>query len=143
MITKKVNRYYCEFCKKSGGSSGHIRRHEEHCTRNPNRKCRMCLLDDNFPQPKMKDLLVLLPDPKEYELEEEYGMVYYSIAFVPKVNEAIEKIREITTCPACIMSALRQKGIPVPCAESFNYKKEVEELFYQRNQDQLEKNYGY
>ena len=23
MKTKKVNRYYCEFCKKSGGSASH------------------------------------------------------------------------------------------------------------------------
>jgi hypothetical protein len=42
MHSKKVYRYYCDFCRRSGCNSGHIRRHEESCTHNLNRVCRMC-----------------------------------------------------------------------------------------------------
>lgn len=37
-------RYYCDFCKKVGGSAGHMKTHELHCTGNPDRICRMCKL---------------------------------------------------------------------------------------------------
>lgn len=39
-IIKKV--YYCDFCKKHGLSSGSLKKHEKHCTNNPNRFCRIC-----------------------------------------------------------------------------------------------------
>lgn len=42
MRSKRVWRYYCDFCKKSGCHSGHMREHEKHCVRNPERKCRRC-----------------------------------------------------------------------------------------------------
>lgn len=35
-------RYYCEFCKKGGGSPSHIKRHEAGCTIRPDRTCGMC-----------------------------------------------------------------------------------------------------
>lgn len=38
--TKKV--YYCEFCRKHSLASWSIKVHEEHCTLNPKRSCRMC-----------------------------------------------------------------------------------------------------
>ena len=34
-------RYYCDFCKKSGGSKHHMAKHEKSCTANPNRVCKM------------------------------------------------------------------------------------------------------
>jgi hypothetical protein len=37
MITKKVNRYFCEFCRKGKFSAPWIRRHEAHCYKNPSR----------------------------------------------------------------------------------------------------------
>jgi len=42
MKTKKVNRYYCDFCNKSGCNSGHIKAHEKKCCKNPFRICEMC-----------------------------------------------------------------------------------------------------
>jgi hypothetical protein len=137
-----VNRYYCEFCKKSGGHAGHIKDHEKYCTMNPQRSCRMCDIVNDFPQPNLDDLLAILPDPKKFEIENDPLGTFYLINFEPEVNAAVKKIRELTSCPACIMAALRQKGIPVPCANpEFDYKKESEEVFYQHNQDQLEKGY--
>lgn len=46
-------RYYCDFCKKSGGGSHAMKTHEAHCTNNPNRDCRMCALlggGDDLPE---------------------------------------------------------------------------------------------
>jgi hypothetical protein len=42
MKTKKVNRYYCEHCKKSGCNAGHIKEHERKCCQNPGRVCEVC-----------------------------------------------------------------------------------------------------
>lgn len=35
-------RYYCDYCGKSGGSGGHMQKHESGCTANPNRVCGYC-----------------------------------------------------------------------------------------------------
>lgn len=42
MRQKKAWRYYCDHCNKAGGHAGHMRTHEQHCTSNPFRACRMC-----------------------------------------------------------------------------------------------------
>jgi hypothetical protein len=42
MKTKRVNRYYCDHCRKSGCNSSHIKAHEKVCCRNPDRACEMC-----------------------------------------------------------------------------------------------------
>ena len=125
MIRKKAWRYYCEYCKKRGGSGGHIKKHEKHCTLNPNRECGMCELRGESPY-KMSDLLNCLPDPEPFKWIDEYGFCSY-----PGLNKSVEEAmpalrRLVGECPACIMAALRQKGIPVPVVESFNYKKECE-----------------
>ena len=41
-LLKKV--YYCDFCKKKGMSASAMSVHEKHCTLNPNRQCRLCIL---------------------------------------------------------------------------------------------------
>lgn len=42
MRRKPSYRYYCDYCKKSGGSGSAMAIHEKHCTMNPNRVCRFC-----------------------------------------------------------------------------------------------------
>ena len=140
MKTKRVNRYYCEFCKKSGGAKGHMAHHEVRCTLNPNRLCGMCGLIDNN-QPDIKDLISLLPLP--------YDFYQSSMEFegYSGLSEAIEKVmpelREKSgNCPACIMAALRQRGIPVPCAQSFNFTQECKEIWKDINEANTS-NYGY
>lgn len=119
MITKKVNRYYCEYCKKANCSAASISRHEKACTMNPNRTCRMCALLD-LEQPRMSDLLNVLPKPK---ITEEYDIVTFRN--VGEIEEKMKKLREVTeNCPACILAALRQKGIPVRAISSFNFTEE-------------------
>jgi hypothetical protein len=138
MKTKTVNKYFCEYCGKKGYSASHMSRHEKHCTMNPDRKCRMCVIINDYPQLNLKKALSLLPDPKKYETTDEFGMSYLE-TFEPDVNAAVAKIKDMTPCPACIMAALRQKGVPVPCATGFDYKKESLEVFYDYNDRESEK----
>lgn len=137
MKVKKVNRYYCEYCKKSGGNSYWIRKHEERCTLNPNRKCGFCNLLDQE-QPDLQEAIRLLPEPKEYENWDEAGFVYYSSTLQTAIDEALPKLRTfVENCPACIMSALRQKGIPVPMATDFNFTKEGEAIWTEFNAEKM------
>jgi len=123
---KKVWRYYCDFCKKSGCSGGHLKNHEARCTMNPNRSCGMCEMFEECPRP-IDQLLAILPDPKQYMMgKDEFGLMVY-VGLEKAVEEAMSKLREATeNCPACILATFRQKGIPVPAIRSFNFKKECE-----------------
>ena len=132
MKIKKVFRYYCDFCKKSGGSKYHLQKHEEHCTLNPNRKCGVCEAMGGTPVP-MNELLNLLPDLKNFVVpvsdnffseEDSYSMPEET------AKEILIKLREATDgCPACIMAALRQKGIFLSLIPQFDYKEEMEDFW--------------
>lgn len=128
-------RYYCEFCKKAGNSAFHMSQHEAGCTLNPDRKCRMC----NFVgavQESIGALTALLPDPKAFEDKYEGTDIVCFKGLEVAVAAALPALREITNdCPACIMAALRQKGIPVPCAEGFNFTKECKSIFDDVNEE--------
>lgn len=93
MTRKKVWRYYCEHCKRSGCSGGHIRRHEESCTANPNRICRFHEAMKTH-QPHMEALVATV---------KEHGDDAKGI--MAALRDAADN------CPACILSALRQSGI--------------------------------
>lgn len=86
---KKVMRprYYCDFCKKVGGSAGHMRTHEANCTANPGRGCRMCVAQ-KMPQAPLDALLAAAGN--------------------------IDALREAAHgCPACMLAAIRQAKWPV------------------------------
>lgn len=125
MTTKKLNRYYCDFCGKSGGSAGHMKNHEAHCTLNPNRQCRLCNRLQQTPKP-IEELKALLP---VMELEEINGYDQFSEASIAALKAAVPVLRDACGgCPACMMAALRQKGIPVPVAEGFDYATESKQV---------------
>ncbi len=42
MRVKKINRYYCDHCKKATCQKAAMTRHENGCLRNPNRVCGFC-----------------------------------------------------------------------------------------------------
>lgn len=135
MKTKKVNRYYCEYCKKSGCVARWIKKHEERCTLNPNRYCGYCHLRD-LPQPDLKELLAILPDPTDYKTWDDYTgePQGFNACLGTAVGEAMPKLRNAAeNCPACIMAALRQKEIPVPIATDFDFKKECQEIWDEFN----------
>ena len=138
MRQKKVWRYYCDFCKKAGCNKYWIVKHESRCTKNPNRTCGYCALRE-LPQPEMASLLVMLPNPENHQKCDGFGFTGLDATFGTAIREALPKLREATeNCPACIMAALRQKGIPVPMAEGFNFKKECESIWSDFNAAQRE-----
>jgi len=121
-------RYYCDFCKKSGGSGGHMARHEKGCTLNPNRTCNVCAKLLEVDQKPMSELLSVLPNGTEYITEDAFGFSYNGLQEI--IDDHMPKLRELTeNCPACIMAALRQSGIPVPMVESFDFTKEMDSIW--------------
>lgn len=141
MKVKKVNRYYCEFCKKSGGHAGAMRKHEKHCTMNPDRECRMCKMI-NMAQPDMKKLLALFPPMEQFEVERKavlrdgYNSSNIDLDDYPGYTEAVEKAfeqlkEETNGCPACILAVLRQTGtfIGIP----YDFKLESNRFFKEYN----------
>jgi hypothetical protein len=83
MKVKEKKVYYCEFCKKHGLTSYHIKEHEKHCTANPNRECGVCGAKG------------LNPEFKIEEIERKYDKVRGVI-----VNR--------DDCPACALAFIRQ-----------------------------------
>jgi hypothetical protein len=101
-------------------------KHEAHCTMNPARKCRVCELLGEV-TPIVADLVALLPNPKDYP---SLGTMDEVNTLSSAVDAAIPALREAThNCPACIMAALRQAGIPVPLVDEFDFKREMQSIF--------------
>lgn len=87
VVKKKV--YYCEYCDKKKGLHPYwVRKHEEGCTANPNRKCGMCGRE-SFKKLLAKYLIDL-------KLKNE------------PTEERVEQIKKEIGCPACILALLRQ-----------------------------------
>lgn len=110
-------RYYCDFCKKSGASAGHMKKHEKSCTANPNRICGFC----GFPT-DVKSLVSALGDGD---------------------NEGVKRLREEAEgCPACMLSAIRQSGLQRAYVDEedkgfsvgFNFQAEKKEWWDERRQ---------
>lgn len=142
MRTKKVNRYWCDFCNKAGLSASAMRKHEAHCTLNPKRECRVCKFTDG-PAGSLQDAIAALPDPAILTFS--CADTDYANGFVPQLDAALPELRRITgNCPACMMAALRQKKIPVPMLADFSYSAEMKEIWDARNQVMLQsrENYG-
>lgn len=138
MKVKRVLKYYCEFCKKSGCSKFHMAKHEKHCTMNPNRVCGMCAMMGDIEQPDLAELKALLPIPKDYLHTDDMGS-WYNSGLDAEIEKAMPTLREKTeNCPACIMAALRQNGIPIGMVNSFKFKDECKkwlEEFNEANRD--------
>ena len=113
-------RYYCDHCNRGGGSAFHIKTHEAHCTKNPQRKCRMCKTVLGQSQPDLNTLMAVLPTLEQQQKTTEYGVDFLEIP-----QAAVEALREAAgNCPACMMAALRLRGLPVRTAMSFDFEAE-------------------
>jgi len=129
MRVKRVNRYYCDFCKKSGCSKWHIEQHEKHCTMNPNRECRVCMIL-GVAQTPMSELLAILPKVT-WDYPEPLETCYMcapslSSISLAQANDALPALRDrANNCPACIMAAIRQKGFPVAAIDDFDFSSEM------------------
>ena len=151
MRTRRVNRYYCDFCKKAGCSKYHLARHEAACTMNPKRICRVCkMLADGETagedhRPDTAALVRLLPTPEQFRVVDEHCPSFsnFSGELTTATNAALPKLRETCgNCPACIMAALRQAGIPVPMAAEYNWTDEMESIWADINDAALEAEYA-
>ena len=139
MITKKVNRYWCEHCKKQGGAKGHMARHERGCTKNPTRICHVCMVLELCQKPIgeltafFKNIhfdLCSTGDAGDGEND------HYSEAMKLRINECLARLRPACgNCPACIMAALRQSNIPVPSATDFDWTNEIKAIWDEINEE--------
>jgi len=102
MRVVKKNVYYCSFCNKYKLTSQAMKLHEEHCTANHNRSCRLCGRQDG----------VLKVDPPAVVKKETIG-VFDHIEIEDKHEEdTYTKIRKWSGgCPACILAAIKLNGI--------------------------------
>lgn len=134
MRTKKVNRYWCDFCNKGGLSAFHMRKHELHCTLNPKRHCRVCDLFEGGSTNEPLELTKLIPS--DVFSKDGRGFQSYD---QEKIALALAKLREATdNCPACIMAAIRLSGHPVPVFEGFDFKMEMKYLLEDWNKSNRE-----
>jgi hypothetical protein len=137
MRSRRVTRYYCDFCRKAGCSRHHMENHEKHCTMNPNRECRMCVAAENEQVP-LTDLVALLPDIKDFEQSDPEGIGKMYVGLDAAIDAALPIVREKAgNCPACILAALRQSSIiPLVSIGLFDFKKEVEAFWSKVNNEQ-------
>lgn len=127
MKTKKVNRYYCDFCGKGGCAAGHMKRHEERCTLNPNRICGMCIYAENDHKPDDPlGLSGLVAIVNSWRPEELFGHDYGSVEYIKAADRQLKTLRDAAgNCPACILAALRQAQPGRTDGVSFAYKTEA------------------
>jgi len=125
MKEKRVWRYYCDYCKKSGCNKYAIEQHELHCTMNPERQCRMCDIIGNEQKP-ISELKQLLPSPTVKE--NDWGESAYIID-----GSLLENLRDATNnCPACILATIRQSGFQTGMYE-FSFEKECQKFWDEQN----------
>ena len=105
-------RFYCEFCKKSGASGGHMAKHERGCTRNPQRECGMCKAAKQEQAPTSELLAAL-----------ESGGVEAVLALAQQ-------------CPACVVAAIHAFRVNNPLRGNeddeyfeFDYKAHAERFW--------------
>lgn len=140
MKTWKVRRTRCEceFCGKKNWSPSHMAKHEKSCTMNPNRVCGMCKLVDDYPQPSMEALVEAISVATVVRHEDDYGSSYQ----IDNQEEALARLREITSCPACILTAIRTLGVPALAFEKFKYREERDEVWSNVNEAAMSRDYG-
>lgn len=131
MKTVLRKRHYCDFCGKSGGHAGCMRKHESRCTLNPNRQCGLCQLIDQVPV-----------SPKELA-----GLAFSCSSEQAVLNEKV--IREkCHNCPACILAVVRQayKSMGLEDAMQmveikFDFKEELKKFWQDHNDARNGHNY--
>ena len=97
-------RYYCDHCKKAGGSKHHMRKHEERCTMNPNRVCGMCRMLEEV-QSDIGDMIAAIGP---YMPHSDWG------------DEALCRLRDSANgCPACMLAAIRQANVTYTLREEW------------------------
>lgn len=115
MRTKKVNRYYCDHCKKSGCSSYHMKRHESSCTANPNRTCMFCkLMVEHYDDHAIRPLADMVAEVEAAGLPDVVtegdcsGFTSYTFVANDQVEATVKDIESATDgCPVCMLAVAR------------------------------------
>lgn len=133
MRKEKRWRYFCDYCKKSGGSKYYLEKHEKGCTLNPERDCGFCSAAE-YQQQDLNELIEILK--KQVSINKES----------PDWKAAIKELREATEgCPVCMLAAIRQSKLFGWEKEQysefnlFDFKKEVAAFWAEVNDDQWRK----
>lgn len=125
MRVKRVNRYYCEHCNKGGCSAGHMRRHEERCTLNPERVCGMHQFVSGKSPPSIAELKLIAERIDFPALGGDPNTSPWSEAS----DAALSELREAASgCPVCVLAALRQVGKSVPL-DKFDFRDAMQEVW--------------
>ena len=134
-------KYYCDFCKKSGGNKGVIVAHERSCTNNPNRVCKMCEVIGD-PQPDLPEMIRIVQDAVASHTTYHESSPLTGLEFMKiyrwvdnREKEVLDNLWEITDCHVCILAALSQSGYPF-LFESFKFKEINDEFWAQENMDE-------
>lgn len=121
MKTKNVVRYYCDFCGKGFCRKNDAIKHENACTKNPDRVCQMCLIMDEIQIP-INRLKALLPTPNT----DKNSVHFFNEDFNP-----LEQIKKHVVCPVCIFAAIRQSDMTGII--EYDLKKELKEVWNEIN----------
>jgi len=126
MKIKKVNQYKCDHCGKKKYNAASMIKHEKHCTKNPDRYCRMCDIV-NGAQNNLKSLIAIMPcDVIETNTIFE-NIQEKNVLNIKEILSSFEKMKEEANCPACILAVIRQLKSKV--FFNFDYKEEVKQAF--------------
>ena len=125
MRTKRVNRYYCDFCRKAGQSKYWISKHERGCTANPGRICGLCEHSENEQKP-IAELVACISAAKD--------------------DCGIKDVSELSNhCPACTLAAIRQSGIlkveggdGFPISVPYDFKADMARFWSEQNDAKVE-----
>ena len=123
MKTVKKNVYYCDYCNKRGLSASHIMKHENHCTANPDRECRLC--ESGIDLTKIIDKLKTRFRVNIKEEEEPEGWFTEEVEWIGK-EITVDEIRDLADdCPNCMLAIIRQSGLSHPAVNlGFKYREE-------------------
>jgi hypothetical protein len=121
-------RYYCGFCKKSGGSRIAMENHERGCTANADRQCGLCRHAEKLSAPLPQ--MIQFCRENVTDLQEAYnGLDYGTIS-----KDVTAKLRELADgCPVCMFAAMRQAHV-YP-AEPFDLKTECRSIWADINEE--------
>ncbi len=123
-------RYYCDHCKKSGGMSHSMLKHERGCTANPARVCGVCDRIGLSAAP-LAELIALARAIGKPEHNE-----YIDQSWLSLDKTAFATLREKADgCPCCILATLRQGYAQTTSDVDFNFKQEIKDIWKDYDDD--------
>jgi hypothetical protein len=134
------NGWKVDHCNKRSLSASSMSKHEKHCTKNPDRECRLC----HEPWDIRKIVAEL---NKTYKIvEKDYGdlipNITQEVQWVDKPVTIEEIFNLVNGCPMCAFSVWRQSGFAewfMPEELRFDLKKEMEKYWAKKNQEEFER----